>query len=89
MATSELNDTSATPGEKTDLFSSEGDNKRSIRGQSRETLKDATWLWGRGGVEMRDVWSPDRGNRRLPCDRCWRKSLKCLYDTDGFHDVFC
>lgn len=69
MATSESNDMSGTLGKKTDPFSSEDDNKTSIRGQSRETLRDATWLWGWGGV--RDGgWSPDRGNRRLPCDSC-------------------
>lgn len=45
MATIQLSDTSGTPGKKTDPFSSEGD-KRSIRGQSRKTLRGATWLWG-------------------------------------------
>ncbi len=70
-----------SPRGKTDPFSLEEDNKGSIRGQSRESLREATRRWGRG------LWwgmhGALTGKRTLVCDGCWRKSLKCLYDTDG------
>lgn len=82
MATSELNNTCGTPGKKQINFHQKQINKRPVRRNS-EGCHMAVWL------VIGEIGRLDRDNRRLPCVRCWRKSLKCLCDSDAFHDVFC